>query len=101
MPYWGINSGRVIGSIVGIQKYVYDIFGLAVNLASRMEHLSEPREITLCEDMYPLISEDFLFQERGDVQIKGVGKKHIYVLTGEGRSAVKPSAWERSVPVGD
>ena len=44
----GINTGPVIGSIVGVQKYVYDIFGPAVNLAARLEALSEPMQITLC-----------------------------------------------------
>jgi class 3 adenylate cyclase len=55
----GINTGPVIGSIVGIQKYVYDIFGPGVNLAARMEAMSEPMQITLCEDTYELIRDDF------------------------------------------
>ena len=76
----GINSGPVIGSIVGVQKYVYDIFGPGVNLAARMEALSEPEEITLCEDMYSLIKNEFHFSERGEIEIKGFGKKQIYTL---------------------
>jgi len=47
----GINTGPVIGSIVGIHKYVYDIFGPAVNLAARMEEVSEPRQITVCRHL--------------------------------------------------
>lgn len=81
----GINSGPVIGSIVGIQKYVYDIFGPGVNLASRMETMSEPMEITLCEDMYDFIRSDFRFEERGVEEIKGFGKKRLYTLKGESR----------------
>ena len=61
----GINSGTVIGSIVGVQKYVYDIFGPGVNLAARLEELSAPMEITVCEDMHALIQHDFRFIERG------------------------------------
>jgi class 3 adenylate cyclase len=76
----GINSGTVIGSIVGVQKYVYDIFGPGVNLAARLEELSEPMEITLCEDMYELIQHDFRFKERGEQRIKGFGTKTIYTL---------------------
>lgn len=76
----GINSGPLIGSIVGVQKYVYDIFGPGVNLAARMEALSDPMEITLCEDMYELIKNDFQFSERGEVEVKGFGKKKIFVL---------------------
>lgn len=78
----GINSGTVIGSIVGIQKYVYDIFGPGVNLASRMETHSEPMEITLCDDMYRLIRHDFRFTKLGEVDIKGFGRKRLYRLDG-------------------
>ena len=78
----GINSGIVIGSIVGVQKYVYDIFGPGVNLAARMEALSEPMEITLCDDMYELIRKEFEVTERGEVEVKGFGKKMLYNLDG-------------------
>lgn len=78
----GINSGPLIGSIVGIQKYVYDIFGPGVNLAARMEELSDPMQITLCEDMYPLIRHEFELTDLGEVDIKGFGKKKIYSLDG-------------------
>jgi class 3 adenylate cyclase len=78
----GINSGVVIGSIVGVQKYVYDIFGPGVNLAARMETFSEPMEITLCEDMYDLIRNDFETTDLGEHDIKGFGKKRLYRLEG-------------------
>ncbi len=78
----GINSGTVIGSIVGVQKYVYDIFGPGVNLASRMETLSDTMEISLCEDMYELIKNDFRIEDRGEEQVKGFGRKQIYTLIG-------------------
>ena len=42
------GEAPVIGSMIGVQKYVYDIFGPGVNLAARMEALSDPMEITLC-----------------------------------------------------
>ena len=79
----GINSGPLIGSIVGVQKYVYDIFGPGVNLAARMESLSEPMRITLCEDTYRLIKDEFHLTERGEFDIKGFGAKTLYYLEGE------------------
>lgn len=79
----GINTGPIIGSIVGIQKYVYDIFGPGVNLAARMESQSAPMEITLCEETYNLIRDDFVFSEREEVDIKGFGKMKLYTLEGE------------------
>jgi adenylate cyclase len=79
----GINSGTVIGSIVGVQKYVYDIFGPGVNLAARMEALSGPMQITLCEDMRQLIRHDFHLTDRGEHEIKGFGRKRLYTLDGD------------------
>lgn len=79
----GIDSGPVIGSIVGVQKYVYDIFGPAVNLASRMESMSEPMQITLCDDTYALIKDDFACVERGPFEVKGFGTKTLYTLERE------------------
>ncbi len=79
----GINSGPVIGSLVGVQKYVYDIFGPGVNMAARMESLSEPMKITISENTYQLIKDDFLCAERGEFEVKGFGKNTLYFLERE------------------
>ena len=84
----GINSGPVIGSIVGVQKYVYDIFGPGVNLAGRMESMSEAMEITLCDEMYKLIRDSFAFTSRGKFDIKGFGERELYFLH-EGHEPVR------------
>jgi adenylate cyclase len=79
----GINTGPVIGSIVGVQKYVYDIFGPGINLASRMETLSEAGRITISESTYELIKDDFIGTERGDFEVKGFGTTKLYFLERE------------------
>ena len=79
----GINSGPVIGSLVGVQKYVYDIFGPGVNLAARMETLSEPMRITVSENTYQLIKDDFTFEERGEFEVKGFDPLNLYFLERE------------------
>lgn len=79
----GINTGTVIGSLVGIQKYVYDLFGPGVNLAARMEGLSEPMHITLNEETMSLLKDEFTFTERGDFDVKGFGNQRLYFLEGE------------------
>jgi class 3 adenylate cyclase len=79
----GISSGPVIGSIVGIQKYVYDIFGPAVNLAARMETTSEPMRISVADDCYELLKDEFVLTESGEFEIKGFGMKRIYFLEAE------------------
>jgi class 3 adenylate cyclase len=78
----GIAPGPVIGSVVGIQKYVYDIFGPGINLASRLEVLSEPMEITLSEEMYELLQGEFHMQPKGEAEVRGFGSKQLYRLTG-------------------
>jgi len=79
----GIHSGPVVGSIVGVQRYVYDIFGPGVNLASRMETLAEPMEITITEQTHELIREEFICSERGEEEVKGFGKQRVFTLDGE------------------
>jgi len=79
----GINTGPLIGSVVGIHKYVYDIFGPGVNLAARMESSSDPMQITLCEDTYELIKDEFSCTLRGEFEIKGFGTKTLYALDSE------------------
>ncbi len=79
----GINTGPIIGSLVGVQKYVYDIFGPGVNLAARMETVSEPMHITLTEDMMKVLRDDFVFTSVGEQEIKGFGVQNLYSLDGE------------------
>jgi class 3 adenylate cyclase len=79
----GINSGPVIGSIVGAQKFLYDIFGPGVNLAARLEALSGPMEITLCDTMAPLLQSEFLLEEKGEVEVRGFGTRRLFALLGE------------------
>ncbi len=81
----GIGCGPVIGSIVGVQKYVYDIFGPAVNMASRLEQVAEAGEIMICPDSYERIRDDFIITPRGDTDLKGFGTQPLYTLEGEVR----------------
>jgi class 3 adenylate cyclase len=76
----GINSGSVVGSLVGVQKYVYDIFGPGLNMAARLEAMSEPMKITLSEDTYQLIKDEFRCAERGTFELKGFGEQKVYYL---------------------
>jgi adenylate cyclase len=79
----GLHTGPVVGSLVGAQKYVYDIFGPGVNMAARMESLSEPMRITISEETYHLIKHDFDCSERGECEVKGFGTQRLYSLDRE------------------
>ena len=78
----GVATGTVIGSMIGVQKYVYDIFGPGVNLAARLEALSKPMEITVCETTAGLIADDFNLEEAQDADVKGFGCQKIFKIAG-------------------
>ncbi len=75
----GINSGSVIGGIVGVRKYIYDVFGDAVNTASRMESNGFPMKINISESTYNLVKDSFEFTDRGEVEVKGKGKMKMFL----------------------
>ncbi len=78
----GLAPGPVIGSVVGIQKYVYDIFGSGINLAARLEALAGPMEILVSENMFNNLRAEFQFEALGQREIRGFGKESIYRLLG-------------------
>jgi adenylate cyclase len=80
----GMHSGPVIGSIVGVQKYVYDVFGPGVNLASRMEELADPMQILVSAETHALIEDEFELTDLGDQDVKGFGVQRVFALVGEG-----------------
>ncbi len=78
----GLAPGPVIGSVVGIQKYVYDIFGPGINLAARLEALAGPMQVLISEEMHRRLRTQFQFEERGEMEIRGFGLKQVYRLVG-------------------
>lgn len=78
----GLAPGPVIGSVVGIQKYVYDIFGPGINLATRLEALAGPMDILLSEEMYQRLRAHFHIEQMGETEVRGFGRKCIYKLLG-------------------
>jgi len=81
----GLACGPVIGSIVGIQKFVYDIFGPTVNIASRLETAADPGQILLTSAMAERIRDDFILRSVGDHELKGFGTVSLYALEDEAR----------------
>ena len=70
----------MVGSVVGIQKYVYDIFGPAVNLASRLQEFSEPMQISVQNEMAVVLREQFEIDSLGTRQIRGFKEQEIWRL---------------------
>lgn len=77
----GMASGSVMAGIIGKQKFSYDIWGDAVNLAARLEGLSEPGRILICPTCRDNLSDAFSFESKGKVFVKGVGEQDAWFIT--------------------
>ena len=78
----GINTGPVVAGVVGSKKYAYDIWGDAVNIASRMESGSEAGKINISEFTYELVKDQFHCEYRGEIEVKNRGKLKMYFVNG-------------------
>jgi class 3 adenylate cyclase len=78
----GLHSGAVMAGIVGIHKFVYDVWGDTVNFASRLESSAEPGTIHISESVARILKFDFDVKPRGEVALKGKGDVTTFFLTG-------------------
>ncbi|MCT7974811.1 adenylate/guanylate cyclase domain-containing protein [Laspinema olomoucense] len=76
----GINTGPVVAGVIGVKKFSYDLWGDAVNVASRMESSGIPGKIQVTETVYERLKHQFHFEQRGTVDVKGRGEMMTYWL---------------------
>jgi adenylate cyclase len=76
----GINSGPVVGGVIGTHKFQYDIWGDTVNTASRMESHGVPGRIHISTTTYELINQEFICKPRGTIDVKGKGEMETWFV---------------------
>jgi class 3 adenylate cyclase len=86
LPYWniriGIHSGSLLGGVIGKKKFVYDVWGDTVNLASRMESSGVAGRINISQSTFELVKNSFDVEYRGKIVAKNMGEVDMYLIKG-------------------
>jgi len=92
----GICTGPVVAGVIGTQRFIYDLWGDTVNLASRMQSQGASGEIQVTETTYQRIHRKYELEERGRIDVKGRGEMMTYWLKGK-----KPNVFDGDFPMSD
>jgi class 3 adenylate cyclase len=76
----GIHSGPVVGGVIGKKKFIYDVWGDTVNIASRMESTGIPGAVQISQATYQRVRNMYTFEERGEIEVKGKGPMRTWLI---------------------
>ena len=76
----GINTGPVVAGVIGTTKFIYDLWGDTVNIASRMESTGIPGVIQVSRSVYEQLKDEYNFEARGPIEVKGKGLLETWLL---------------------
>ena len=78
----GINSGPVVAGVIGRKRFLYDLWGDAVNVADRMQTHGTPGRIQVTRATYELLKDEFVLEPRGTIEVRGKGEMETWYLNG-------------------
>jgi adenylate cyclase len=88
----GIASGPVVAGVIGTRKFFFDVWGDAVNTASRMESTGEAGKIQVAQETRELLTDGFVLEERGVIEVRGKGQMRTWFLIGRTPSTLRDIA---------
>jgi class 3 adenylate cyclase/PAS domain-containing protein len=78
----GMHVGPAVAGVIGMKKFIYDVWGDTVNTASRMESTGVPDRVQVTTETYAALREKFTFESRGEIEVKGKGTIPAWLLVG-------------------
>jgi class 3 adenylate cyclase len=87
----GVHSGPMVAGVVGDFRFVYDLWGMTVNMAARLEEAGKPGKVTVSQAVIDRIGTEFTFQRQSRVRLKGIGATILFSIEGR-RSKVRSGA---------
>jgi adenylate cyclase len=91
----GIATGAVVAGVIGKRMYLYDVWGEAVNTASRMESHGVAGRVQAAESTQRLLGEPFVLEERGALEVEGQGELKTWFVTGRQTTEGGHQSWQR------